>query len=268
MTRKGRSPRDARRAWSWLVVALGLLYFFVPLLATFLFSLRGKKNVLSFVAYEHVFADPQFLQTFTFSFEMAIFTVIAGLALIVPTAIWVELRLRKAKPMLEIFALMPFVIPPIVLVFGLIRMYSRPPFALVVSPALLVAAYVVLSFPYIYRSVDAGLRSIDLRALVEAAHSLGAGWPTVLFRVIIPNIRSAMLSALFLTLAIVIGELTLAVMLAWPAFGPYMALVGRDLAYEPAALAVLSFLMTWGAILVMQLVSGAGRKSINLSGGH
>jgi len=244
-----------RKALSWLVLAAGLLYFLLPLLATFLFSLRGKKGVLSFVAYEHVFADPQFLKTFVFSFKMSIFTVVAGLVLIIPTTIWIHLKVPKAKPLIEVFALMPFVIPPIILAFGLIRSYSRPPLALVTTPALLVAGYVIIAFPYIYRSIDAGLRAMDLKALTEAGMSLGAGWFSLLFRVVLPNLRTSILAAIFLTFATVIGELTLAVLLAWPAFGPYMALVGRDLAYEPAALAILSFALTWGSIGIIQALS-------------
>jgi putative spermidine/putrescine transport system permease protein len=190
-----------------------------------------------------------------FSLEMAALTIIAGLALIIPTAIWVHLKLPKARTLIETFALLPFVIPPIVLVFGLIRTYSRPPIAIVTSPVLLVAGYVVLSFPYIFRSIDSGLRAINLRSLTEAAQSLGARWWTTLLRVVLPNLRAALLSAAFLTFSIVIGELTLAVMLAWPAFGPYMALVGRNYAYEPAALSMVSFLLTWGMIGLMQALS-------------
>ena len=266
-TPRAARPAARRKAWSWLWLALGAVYFFLPLLATFLFSLRGKKGVLSFVAYAHVFKDPAFLRTFTFSLEMAVLTIVAGLALMIPTAIWVNLRLPRARPVIEVFALLPFVIPPIVLVFGLIRMYSRPPLALVTSPVLLVAGYVVLAFPYIFRSVDAGLRAIDLRLLTEASQSLGARWATTLFRVVLPNIRVSLLSAAFLTFSIVVGELTLAVMLAWPAFGPYMALVGRDLAYEPAALAVISFLLTWGSLLLIQVVSRGFREQGTTAGG-
>jgi putative spermidine/putrescine transport system permease protein len=255
-----RHGKIARKAFSWLWLGIGIVYFFLPLVATFLFSLRGKKGVLSFIAYEHVFADPRFLKTFGFSMEMAILTVVVGLALIVPTAIWIHLKVPKAKPVVEVFTLLPFVIPPIILAFGLIRSYSKPPFALVSSPLLLVAGYVIVSFPYIYKSVDGGLRAMDLRVLTEAAQSLGAGWPTLLFRVILPNLRTALLSALFLTFAIVIGELTLAVLLAWPAFGPYMALMGRNLAYEPAALAILSFGLTWGSIGLIQLI-GRGKST-------
>jgi putative spermidine/putrescine transport system permease protein len=151
--------------------------------------------------------------------------------------------------------LLPFVIPAVVLVFGLIRIYSRPPFSMTASVfttnILLIAGYMVLSLPYIYRAVDTGLRSIDARTLTEAAQSLGAGWPTIMLRVIFPNIRSALLSGAFLTFAIVIGEFVLAAFLARPAFGPYMVLLGQNKAYEPAALAIISFALTWAAISLM-----------------
>ena len=212
--------------------------------------------MLSFIAYRHVFADPQFLATFTFSLQMALLTIIVGLALIIPTVICIHLRAPWAKPVVETFSLLPFVIPPIVLVFGLIRMYSAP-----AVPAWSPAAACWWPATWCCRSPTStgrwtpGLRAIDLRGLTEAAQSLGAGWGTIMFRVVLPNMRVSLLSAAFLTFSIVIGELTLAVMLAWPAFGPYMALVGRDLAYEPAALAILSFLLTWGLIGLIQFAS-------------
>jgi putative spermidine/putrescine transport system permease protein len=244
---------------SWLWLFLGIAYFFIPLVATFLFSLRGKRGVLSFVAYANVINDPLFLKTFSFSLRMAVSTVVAGLLLIVPTAIWIHLKVPKAKPIVEIFTLLPFVIPPIILAYGLIRIYSKPPLALVSSPILLVAGYVIISFPYIYRSVDAGLRAMDLRGLTEAAQSLGASWAALVFKVILPNLRTALLSATFLTLAIVVGELTLANLLAWPAFGPYMAQMGRNRAYEPAALSIISFGLTWGAIGIIQALTRSAK---------
>jgi len=101
-----------RKMMSWFWQILGLLYFFIPLFSTFLFSLRGKKGTLSFVAYQHVFADPKFLQSFLFSLQMSVYTIIVGLVLIVPTAILINLKIPKAKPVIELFSLMPFVIPP------------------------------------------------------------------------------------------------------------------------------------------------------------
>jgi putative spermidine/putrescine transport system permease protein len=121
--------------------------------------------------------------------------------------------------------------------------------------------------PYTYRSVDTGLRAIDVRTLTEAAQSLGAGWFTILFRVIFPNIRAALLSGAFLTFAIVIGEFTLASLLARPAFGPYLVYMGNNRAYEPAALAIISLSLTWAAIGVIQLI-GRGSGQAQIGGGH
>jgi putative spermidine/putrescine transport system permease protein len=99
-----------------------------------------------------------------------------------------------------------------------------------------------------YRAVDTGLRSMDVRTLTEAAQSLGANWVTILAQVILPNLRTALLSGALLTFATVIGELTLATFLARPAFGPYLALLGNHKTYEPSALAIISFIITWAAM--------------------
>jgi putative spermidine/putrescine transport system permease protein len=254
------------RFWAWLWIALGVLYFFLPLIGTLNFSLRARRGVLSLDAYASVFSDSRFFQTFTFSLEMAILTIVVGLLLIVPTAYWVHLRLPRLRPVVEFITLLPFVVPAIVLVFGMITIYSRPPLALTGSVAstngLLVAGYVVLALPYMYRAVDTGLRAIDIRTLTEAAQSLGANWPTILLRVIFPHVRVAILSGAVLTFTIVIGELTLAQYLARPAFGPYLALVGQDKAYEPSALAIISFALTWAFIGMIQYL---GRRAPGLA---
>jgi putative spermidine/putrescine transport system permease protein len=256
------------RIWSWLWVGLGMLYFFAPLYATLLFSLRARRGELSLLAYQNVIADPRFASTFLFSLQMAVWTIVAGVLLVVPTVYWVHLRLPRARPVVELVTLMPFVIPAVVLVFGLIRTYA-PFFTWTLAGRIvLVAGYVVLSLPYMYRAVDTGLRAIDVRSLTEAAQSLGAGWPTILVRIILPNLRVALLSAAFLTLAIVIGEYTMASLLAQPAFGPYMALLGQNRAYEPAALAIMSFALTWAAMGLIQFLGRGSQQQTEMAGTH
>jgi putative spermidine/putrescine transport system permease protein len=174
--------------------------------------------------------------------------------------------------LIEFMTLLPFVIPPVVLVFGLIRVYSRQPLPLthteIGSSALLVFAYVVLSLPYMYRAVDAGLRSIDIRSLTEAAQSMGAGWFTILWRIILPNIRVALMSGAFLTLAIVLGEFTIASFLARPAFGPYLSLLGNYKAYEPAAVSLIRFGLTWLAMIFIAFLGRGARARIEIGGAH
>jgi len=255
------------QAWSWFWMILGILYFFLPLVATFLFSLRAKLGVLSFTAYTRVFNDPNFLYNFSYSALWAVLTIIVGILIFVPTAYLIRLKLPKFRTPVEFITMLPFVIPAIVYVFSLVRTFSQPPLLIVNSPALLIAAYTVLSMPYMYSAIDTGLRAIDVRTLTEAAQSLGAGWGTVLFRVILPNIRVAILSGAFLSFAIVIGELILAQYLVKPAFAPYMAYLMQQKAYEPAAMAILSFALTWASMGIIQFV-GRGNEQAQIAGGH
>lgn len=260
--------------FSWLWIILGAIYFLLPLYGTLDFSLRKVRGVLSLAAYQSAFADPLFVKTFVFSNEMAVLTIIVSLLLIVPTAYWVHLRLPRLRPVVEFVTLLPFVIPAIVLVFGMIKTFSAPlqVAGLTILPSLtgndfsttglLVAGYVVLSLPYMYRAVDNGLRSMDVHTLTEAAQSLGANWPTTMMRVIFPNLRTALLSGALLTFATVVGELTLASFLDRPAFGPYLWLLGQHLAYEPAALTIVSFALTWGAMGIIDLVTRGNRQSV------
>jgi putative spermidine/putrescine transport system permease protein len=244
--------------WSWVWFVLGGLYFVLPLLATFEFSLSWDPAV-PFKAYQRAFEDRDFWETFIYSNVLALATIFVSIILIVPTAYWIRLRLPQARRIVEFITLMPFVVPAIILVFGLIRIYSAPinvPFieTQLMQPLtnfkagtniLIVAGYMVLA-----------MRTVDIGTLTEAAQSLGAGWFTIITRIILPNIRSALLSGALLTFAIVVGEVTLASFLGVDAFGPYLFLLGQHRAYEPAALSFVSFLLTWFAMGMIQLVTG------------
>jgi len=252
------------RLWSWLFLLAGALYFLIPLAATFYWSLRAEKGRLGFEAYRRLFADSNFLPTFSESVVNAIIAIFLSLLIIVPTAYWVTLRLQGLRPVVEFITLLPFVIPAVVLVFGLIRLYSRPPLLLTAtydsSRVVLICAYAALSFPYMFRSVDNGLRAMDVRALTEAAQSLGASWATILRKVIFPNLRVALLSGALLTFAIVIGELTIALFMAQHTFGPYMANLTRSKVYEPSAMAIVAFALTWAAMGMIAYVTREAKR--------
>ena len=248
------------RIWAWLALAGGRLDVALPRIGTIEFSLRMRRGVYSFDAYRAVLGDPQFRATFSFSVVMALMTIVLGVLVVAPTAYWVRLKLPRWRPVVEFVTLLPLVVPPIVLVFGYIRLYNTSSWLPLTGTAggtnvLLLAGYTVLALPYMYRAVDTGLRAIDVATLTEAAQSLGAGWITIMARVILPNIMVAILSGAFLTFAIVIGEFVLAALLNRPAFGPYLQVLGANRAYEPAALAVITFAITWACMGLIQLVT-------------
>ncbi len=251
---------------SWIIILLGFLYFFVPLIGTLDFSLRIIKDQITLEAYKNVVTSARFQNTFTYSFIMALWTIVVAMLLVTPTVYWVHLKLPHLRPIVEFITLLTYVVPAIILVFGLIRIYSRPPLSLLESEVgadfLLVMGYVSLSLPAMYRSVDTGLRAIDVRTLTEAAQSLGAGWRTILFSVIFPNLRVAMLSGAFVTFAMVIGEFTIATFLARPAFGPYMANLGQTRPYESTALTIISLALTWACIGMIQLLGRGAEGQI------
>jgi putative spermidine/putrescine transport system permease protein len=249
------------RLWAWLVVATAAIFFTLPLLSTLEFSLRLRREAYSFDAYSIVLGDPNFHASFLYSVTLALLTIFLGVLIVVPAAFFVQLRLRKLRPVVEFITLLPLVIPAIVLVFGYLRLYNSSSWLPLTSSdrgsdALLTCGYVTLALPYMYRAVDTGLRAIDIRSLTEAAESLGAGQGRILLSVILPNIRGAVLGGAFLTFAIVIGEFTFASLLDRPAFGPYLQLIGANRAYEPAALAIIAFIVTWACMGLINVVGG------------
>jgi putative spermidine/putrescine transport system permease protein len=100
------------------------LYFALPLIGMTDFSLKMRRGEYSFDAYAKVLADPRFQETFTYSVVMAIFTILFGVLLVVPTAYWVRLKLPRLRPFIEFVTLLPLIIPAIVIVFGYIRLYN------------------------------------------------------------------------------------------------------------------------------------------------
>ncbi len=266
-TAQRREPRSPWRFIWWFVFLAGVAYFLLPLVGTLLFSLRDRPFLN---AYTSILSDSQFFTSLGYSFVVGVLTIFLSIGLLVPTAYWVRLRMPRARPFVEFVTLMPFVIPPIVLVFGLISTYSHPPLPFtytdIGSTALLVFAYVILSMPYMYRAVDVGLRTMDIRALTEASQSLGAGWFRIIFDVILPNLRVALLSGAFLTLAIVIGEFTMANFLARPAFAPYLSLLGSNFPYQQSAVALVSFGLTWIAMGLIAIVGRGSRTRVTVTG--
>ena len=98
------------------------------------------------------------------------------LVLLVPTMVWVQLRLPRMLRLVEFLCLLPLTIPAIVLVVGLAPIYRWVSYLFGESPLTLAFVYIVLVLPFAYRAIDAGLGAIDLVTLAEAGRSLGCSW--------------------------------------------------------------------------------------------
>jgi putative spermidine/putrescine transport system permease protein len=249
------SSRKGSR-WRWLVLALFGVYFLVPMLASVEFSLRDVNNTHSLVSWAKLLHEPGLVDTLSTSLWVAFATVALTLILMVPTVSWVHLRRPRLRKLVEGISLLPLVIPPIVLVNGVLVVFRDAPEVINGTPVILVLEYVVLALPFTYRALDAGLQAIALPTLVEAARSLGASWPAVLLRVVVPNIRSAVFGAAFLNLALVMGEYTLASILLMNTFPVWTVSTGTSEAGVSVAVSLLSLLVAFLLLFVLSIVTG------------
>jgi putative spermidine/putrescine transport system permease protein len=256
--RDTRAPSRRRRPSTarWLVLLGFGVFFLLPLFAMLEFSTRGAGS-RSFAAWRAIVQDPDLVQAITISLELAALTVVGMLLLVVPVATWVRLRLPHLRRLIEFICLLPLTIPAVVLVVGIAPIYAWVTYLLGDSPLTLTFVYVVLVLPYAYRAIDNGLGAIDLRTLAEAARSLGATWPTVLARIVVPNIGGALVSASFLSVTLVLGEFTLASLLNFDNLQVTINLLGKRNAAVAVAVSLAALLLAFVLLLVL---SSVGRR--------
>ena len=211
-----------------MVLIAVAIFFIAPLLSMTRFALQKVPMPLlnwdtifdkwSISALTDAFKEPSFGDTLLLSLKLAVGTVVVTLALLVPTALFVHLKLPRARPLVEFLTVLPYVVPPIALVAGVAAFFRPNARWFLNSDYSLIPFYVVMALPFTYRSIDAGIKAIDVRTLVDASRSLGASWPSTLRRVLLPNLSSSIVSSAFLTTAVVFGEFTIARTLAKQTF--------------------------------------------------
>jgi putative spermidine/putrescine transport system permease protein len=253
--RRATQPRAARAAaWRWVVLLIAGLYFLLPLIVAFRFA--GIK------AFGSVISESGFTSSLGLSVRLAVVTTVITVVLMLPTTVYVHLRLPGIRRLMEGITILPIVIPPVVLIVGVLQI---APGSLKGTPYLLGLEYVVLAMPFAYRAIDAGLRSLDLKTVTEASNSLGAGWVRTLVRVVLPNLRTALLSAIVLTVALVLGEYTMASLALFQTFPVWIYVNSQTSGQVSVAASLLALLVTW--IFLMGITVLGTRQSRRTGGG-
>ncbi len=266
---RGMQARRRRRlnAFRYVVFTVFGLFFILPLLAMARFSLEGPTlGTWSLSAWRQIASYqntgiPPLLSAIEITLELAVITCVVTLVLLVPTMIWIRLRVQWLTRTVEFLCLLPLTIPAIVLVVGLGPIYNRiQHYSL--SALMLFWVYVILALPYAYRALAAGLSAIDVTTLAEAARSLGASWFSVIVRVIAPNMWQAILNALLLTAALVLGEFTIAYLLLYTNLQEELYAISRN---TPNAGVVFStstaaLLFAFALLLILSYVGRRRRR--------
>jgi putative spermidine/putrescine transport system permease protein len=261
--------------WRGVVLTGAAVYFLVPLAASVIFTVDVPGEGVTFDAYGQIVGADGFLTGLVLSLELAAATIAVVLLLMVPAMVALRLGAPRLRPIVEVICSLPLVVPPIAFVAGISTVLkwgpehlSRTPlFQTFVAiqnpdfPVVLVLAYVVMALPFVHRALDAGLRAIDVRTLVEAARSCGASPVQALVTAVLPNLRGALLNASFLTLALVLGEFTVAQLLGFQPFAVWIYSVGGSQAQLSVAVSVLSLLVTWALLLALAGLGGRSRTA-------
>jgi len=239
-----RSRRRGSGAWRWVVMVIAGVYFLLPLYAALRFAgLSG---------FGDVFTTPGFGSSLWLSIRLAAVTWVITMVLMIPTTVYVHLRMPRMRRLLEGATILPIVIPPVVLIVGVLQVM---PLALRSTVWLLALEYVVLAMPFAYRAIDAGLRAIDVKTLTEAAGSLGSGLFSTIWRVILPNIRTAVLSATILIVALVLGEFTMASLDLQQTFPVWIVLFDQENAQISVAASIFALVVTWIFLMLITVIA-------------
>jgi len=234
-----RRRRSRPPAWRWIILVIAGAYFLIPLYAALRFA--------GFKAFPSVLHQSGFTGALALSVRLAVITTVITLVLMVPTTVYVHLRLPRLRRLLEAVTILPIVIPPVVLIVGVLQI---SPGSLKSSANLLALEYVVLAMPFAYRSIDAGLQALDLRTLVDASNSLGAGWPSTLWRV--------------LTIALVLGEYTMASLDLYQTFPVWIVNFEQTSGPVSVASSLLALFVTW---LFLMVIATLGSRRAARTGG-
>ena len=261
-----------QRVVKTIILTITLLFLFVPLFSMLLFTVRHPlSGQWSLAPWQAIFtgngealgADLSILwEGLGASLWLSLLTVVIMLLLLVPSMVMAHIRSPQLERLIEWVATLPLTIPAIVLVVGLGPIYRwLSADVLSTDPIWLCFAYAILVMPFAFRAIAVGLNSIDVSTLTEASRSLGASWPQVFFKVLIPNLWQALLSASFISIAVVLGEFTVASLLGRVNLQVALFQLGQSNSQISTAMSLLALLFGVVLLVALDLISGAMKNS-------
>jgi putative spermidine/putrescine transport system permease protein len=257
MRRRPLGHRLAR--WALFLFVGG--YLLLPLIAMAEFSTRGDFGARSLDAWIAIADDPNLVEAIIITISIAALTAVGMVLLLVPTMAWTYIRVPKLKRPVEFLCLLPLAIPAVVLVVGIVPIYSILSQATRGNPLTLAFIDIILVLPYAHRALDAGMKSIDVPTLAEAARSLGASWPRVIFQIIAPNLRGAILSAAVISVALVLGEFTISSLLNYDTLQVVINLLGKRDAFVAVAVSLAALIFAFILVLGIAIVGSERRRA-------
>jgi putative spermidine/putrescine transport system permease protein len=242
------------RLWRYFIILVVGAYLLLPLYSMLDFSTKPfaffqKGRTLD--AWKVIPSQPDLAISIFRSLISALIVITLILFLIVPTVVWVHLKLSKLKRVVELICLIPLAIPGIVIVVGIAPLYRWISINISESPISLSLVYSMLILPYTYRSLSAALDAADIHTLAEAARTLGASTFRMMAGVIMPTLRTGILNGSFIAIALVLGEYTISNLLNYKTFQVVIAQIGRTNGNVAVAVSLASIIFVLILLLII-----------------
>jgi molybdate transport system permease protein len=167
--------------------------------------------------------DAAFVQTLWITFKLALSTTLILILIGLPFSYWLAYSRFKLKPLVEALVSMPMVLPPSVIGYYMLVLYIPRNFLgkwlaetfdlrLAFTFEGVLIASVLFSLPFMIQPLHNGLHSLP-DSLREASYTLGKSKMTTFFKVLLPNIKPSIITAIALTFAHSIGEFGIVLMI-------------------------------------------------------
>jgi putative spermidine/putrescine transport system permease protein len=200
----------------YIVTGIYLFYLFMPLILLLVGSFGSVwmnsllPSGLTFRWYLDLWEDVSFRNAFMVSMKVVLATCVLSTFLSLPLAYALHKGTSKGVKIAgRIAFLLPIAVPPVVLAFGFILVFSSDALPWLGSIWLLIAGHVILTLPYLLNTLVSDMRHLRLDELELAAECLGASFFERFMDIIVPLVRHSLASGLIMVAALSIGEFQL-----------------------------------------------------------
>lgn len=192
----------AERKWSVGVLTMIAGLLLLPILATLVYSFATNwvKTILpaswTLKWYGQLVTNSDFMTATINSLIVGAAAVVVAMVIFLPVIFYINVFDERLKAKVRYLMVMPYAVPGIVLVTGLVQIYGNLPIPKLIFLILIITA---LSFPAFYQSLDNVFMSRDFRGMFEQARMLGERPASAFVHVILPNVKTGVFVAMLLT---------------------------------------------------------------------
>lgn len=246
------------------------IYLFVPVVATIIYSVSTKWDITvlpegyTLQCYTKLFTDERFLMSLLRTINVSLIVSLISVIILLPSIYLSTVYYKRLEKLFELFSIIPFVLPGVILAVGLIQMYSNSFINITGTIWILLGSYFILCLPFMYQTIRNSFRAIDALRLTEAALILGCNEFQAFYKVILPNVLKGVISAVLLTVSILFGEFVLVNLLVGSNYETVQMYLFRTL-YSDGRLAsavVTIYLFVVLAVSIITIKLAGNRKEI------